>query len=115
LSVFLSGAAEMSPYESLKQRLLDRQRELNERLGNLKNDLSKPHSRDWDEQAQERENDEVLDQLSQEVAAELRGIQQALERMANDEYGICASCAEEIPMARLEAKPHAIRCVKCAA
>lgn len=105
----------MSKYDGLKKKLESRRAELNERLVRIKKDLTKPHSTDWDDQAQERENDEVLNQLSREVELELRGINTALDRMKNNQYGICANCSAEIPLARLEIKPDAVRCVKCAA
>jgi DnaK suppressor protein len=39
----------------------------------------------------------------------------ALARMEEGEYGTCVDCGTEIPVARLEARPMAIRCVDCAA
>jgi len=105
----------MSKFDGLKQKLESRRNELSERLERLKRDLAKAHSSDWAEQAQERENDEVLNQLSTEVELELREVNTALDRLKGDQYGVCISCAAEIPVARLEIKPEAVRCVKCAA
>lgn len=39
----------------------------------------------------------------------------ALRRMDEGTYGICADCGRQIPEARLEARPLAVRCVECAA
>ena len=39
----------------------------------------------------------------------------ALERMDSGEYGTCADCGTQIPVARLEARPLSILCVDCAA
>jgi len=105
----------MSKFDGLKQTLENRRNELSERLERIKRDLAKAHSSDWAEQAQERENDEVLNQLSSEVELELRGVNTALDRIKSNQYGICVSCSAEIPVARLEIKPEAIRCIKCAA
>src|SRR5688572_15975716 len=105
----------MSKFDGLKQKLESRRNELSERLERIKGDLAKAHSSDWAEQAQERENDEVLNQLSSEVELELRGINTALDRIKSSQYGICVSCSAEIPVTRLEIKPEAVRCVKCAA
>jgi DnaK suppressor protein len=44
---------------------------------------------------------------------ELRGIEQARDRLADGSYGICVDCAREIPFARLQAQPSAKRCVDC--
>lgn len=104
----------MGKYDALKQKLEGRRVELGERLERIKGDLAKPRSPDWEEQAQERENDEVLGQLKLEVEQELRGVNTALDRMKFDQYGVCTNCAAEIPLARLEIKPEALRCVKCA-
>jgi RNA polymerase-binding transcription factor DksA len=42
---------------------------------------------------------------------EKSGVEQALERLRDGKYGICIDCGREIPAARLEAQPEAIRCV----
>ena len=43
----------------------------------------------------------------------LREIEQALQRMAEGSYGICADCGADIPRERLLAQPIAIRCASC--
>jgi DnaK suppressor protein len=40
-------------------------------------------------------------------------IEEALERIMNGEFGKCRDCGEDIPEARLEARPYAVYCVKC--
>ena len=40
-------------------------------------------------------------------------IDDAIERLANGEYGICMDCGEPISEARLMARPYAIFCIKC--
>ncbi|MDP9927981.1 TraR/DksA family transcriptional regulator [Variovorax paradoxus] len=45
--------------------------------------------------------------------ARLREIEQALQRMAEGSYGICADCGADIPRERLLAQPIAIRCASC--
>lgn len=104
----------MSKFAALKQKMETRRAELAERLERIKGDLAKPHAADWADQAQERENDEVLNQLGSEVELEMRHINTALDRMKHDQYGICARCSVDIPLERLEIKPEAIYCVKCA-
>ena len=44
---------------------------------------------------------------------ELLRIKAALNRIANDEFGYCASCGDEIAVGRLTINPSADRCVKC--
>lgn len=45
--------------------------------------------------------------------SQLKLIDQALERIRTEEYGICHECGEPIPTRRLDAIPWAIRCVPC--
>lgn len=44
----------------------------------------------------------------------LRKVEHALERIETGEYGICESCGDAIPVARLEVLPYATVCVNCA-
>jgi RNA polymerase-binding transcription factor DksA len=71
------------------------------RLASIKRDVTQSHSGDSAEQAQERENDEVVDAIGNETAQSIRVIQAAL-------------CGEDIGEARLAAVPEATRCVNCA-
>ncbi len=40
-------------------------------------------------------------------------IDEALERIDNDEFGICESCGEDIAFKRLEARPVTTLCIGC--
>ena len=101
-------------YEALKQDLEKRLEELQARLSSIKRDAGQSHSVDSGEQAQERENDEVVDAIGNETVVSIEIIQAALERIENGTYGGCANCGETIGQARLEAIPEATRCVNCA-
>lgn len=101
-------------HEALKHELQHRLVELQGRLSSIKRDVSQAHSVDSGEQAQERENDEVVDAIGNETVASIGVIQAALERFENGTYGVCASCGEAIGQARLETIPEATRCVNCA-
>lgn len=46
-------------------------------------------------------------------ARELAEIAEALERMHRAEYGTCIDCGKHIAWARLQAQPHAKRCIHC--
>jgi DnaK suppressor protein len=52
-------------------------------------------------------------QLLTEEGDVLESIEEALERLKNNEFGLCLDCGDEIPEARLRAKPHAQCCIKC--
>ncbi|HVN27480.1 MAG TPA: TraR/DksA C4-type zinc finger protein [Candidatus Binataceae bacterium] len=43
----------------------------------------------------------------------LRLIDQAIARVDNGSYGVCAECGEDIPVERLKALPFALLCVDC--
>lgn len=101
-------------YEELKSELEKRLADLQLRLSSIKKDVTQAHSGDSAEQAQERENDEVVDAIGNETNLSIRVIQSALERIENGTYGVCESCGEDIGKARLEAIPEATSCVDCA-
>ena len=104
----------MTDYSSLKENLDARGAELAHKVDRIKIDVSQLHSADWSEQAQERENDEVLSQLGNDAEAELRRVYSALDRMKNDKYGLCLSCNTTIPDGRLHIKPETEHCMECA-
>ena len=100
--------------EELKKELEERLALMQARLASIKKDVTREHSGDSAEQAQERENDEVVDAIGNETAQSIRGIQAALERVAAGTYGVCDQCGENIGRNRLEVVPEATRCVNCA-
>jgi RNA polymerase-binding protein DksA len=101
-------------HEALKAELEERLAALQSRLASIKRDVTQSHSGDSAEQAQERENDEVVDAIGNETAQSIRDIQAALARIEDGTYGICGRCGEEISLGRLQAVPEATRCVNCA-
>ena len=101
-------------YDVQKEELERRLATLQARLASIKRDVTQEHSGDSAEQAQERENDEVVDAIGNETAQSIRGVTAALERIADGTYGICENCGDQIGQARLEIVPEATRCVACA-
>ena len=101
-------------YEALQAQLEERLRSMEARLSSIKREVTQSYSGDSAEQAQERENDEVVDAIGNETAQTIRDIKAALARIDNGSYGICDECGEEISEGRLEAVPEATRCVNCA-
>ncbi len=55
-----------------------------------------------------------LSGLAEAARAELAEVDGALERWAAGDYGVCESCGRQIPVERLEVRPFATRCVRCA-
>lgn len=101
-------------HHQLKLRLLQRLQELGGRLSEIEDSLVKEHSKDWEDAAVEREDEEMLEALGEQGQAEIARIRAALGRLASGDYGFCQSCGAEIPAARLEAVPDALQCVACA-
>ena len=52
-------------------------------------------------------------QLLTEEGDVLQLIDEALERLENNEYGECLDCGNDIGKARLTVKPYAMYCIKC--
>ena len=101
-------------HTALKAQLEERLAGLQQRLASIKREVTRSHSDDSAERAQERENDEVVDAIGNETAQSIRVIQSALDRIEDGSYGICENCGEDIAQGRLEAIPEATRCVNCA-
>ncbi|WP_211210707.1 TraR/DksA family transcriptional regulator [Hahella ganghwensis] len=100
--------------DQIEKDLNTRLVELEARLEKIKQDATREHSSDSAEKAQERENDEVLDQLGNETQVSIQRIKAALQRIAEGTYGICDHCGEDIQPGRLEIMPESTRCVNCA-
>jgi len=64
--------------------------------------------------APQRDADREIDlAVSDREVVELAAIGQALQRLADGHYGRCVDCGAEVPLARLQLEPHALRCVAC--
>lgn len=48
------------------------------------------------------------------IAATLADVERAIEKLAEQTYGVCDRCGESIPEERLEAIPWAALCIRCA-
>jgi len=105
---------DMSAYEELRAELVQRKQAMQSRLASIKRDVTREHSGASAEQAQERENDEVVDAIGNETRLSLLAIQVALDKIEEGTYGECEHCGEDIGVARLRALPEATRCVNCA-
>ncbi len=93
--------------ESELQLLLSRVENIDERL-------RQPGEQDWEEQATQRENDEVLESLDKQAVQEIELIKKALRRIEDGKYGKCVYCGHAIAVERLQALPYAPDCIQCA-
>lgn len=104
----------MSAYDEIIKNLKAKKIELESRLDRVESSLRKTHAKDWQEQAIERENEEVVEALDESIRTELDRVNVALSLVEKGEYGVCAICGDPIPLGRLEALPYTDRCVSCA-
>jgi RNA polymerase-binding transcription factor DksA len=67
----------------------------------------------------EDENASEIEEYTENIALEnsfekqLKEINDALEKIKNNTYGICENCHSEIPLERLRVYPAAKTCLKC--
>jgi DnaK suppressor protein len=103
--------------ERIRQKLLERKRELLVRAGEVHADITRasgPLEKDFAEQVVQMENDAVLAGLSESTAAEIAMINRALKRLDDGTYGQCSVCGQPIDERRLAALPHSDHCIRCA-
>ena len=101
--------------EYLKQRLLDKERELRDEIDHLGGeawDHEAPDALDYTEVAQiDQGTSEALDE-AMVMTSTLEEVRDALQRIEAGAYGACVECGEPIEPARLEAVPWTLRCRK---
>lgn len=98
-----------------REALLNRRRELDDRLHKIEDELDAEHSKDFAELANEVEDNEVLEGMGQAGLLEIVKIDAALDRIESGDYGICVSCGDDISAERLDILPYAPMCNVCAA
>lgn len=108
--------------ERFKNIILDKQKEILEELndGELKESIKEGpgeksyafHLADVGSDSNEREKSFLVASIEGNILTELGD---ALERIKNGSYGICAICEEPIHPKRLEAIPYAKLCLACKA
>lgn len=104
-------------YQELQLELEEKAKGLRKRLSAIHRDRSRAQgalSADWEEQAQELENEEVLTDLDEHGRQELELIEAALMRLDAGTYGVCVECEDPISPMRLKALPFAAHCIDCA-
>jgi len=104
----------MNTMSDFEVRLKSLQSELTDKLDSIKDSVTKKANTDWSDQAQERENDEVLDALGNEVRRELNLVNSALHRIKTGDYQYCEDCGQSINPSRLNVMPYTQHCIECA-
>jgi RNA polymerase-binding transcription factor DksA len=104
----------MEQFDDLKQKLTERKAKLEDLLNRVEKSARRQLDKSYEEQAIQRENEEVLTSLDNSLNQEYEDIEKALFRLENGTYGICENCGGKIASARLEALPHTNLCINCA-
>ena len=102
---------DVGKYEKRLKQLLQG---LDARLKATEQELEQKHDKDPEEDATIHERDEVLEDLEDMGASEIRAIHAALERIKLGVYGKCVSCGADISEARLDLLPETPFCKDCA-
>ena len=100
----------------ISKTLLARRSELRKRIRDELDDLalnSHAGTGDLADAAFDASGEEVAAHLAEIEAKELSLIEIALLRIKQGKYGVCNGCDLKIPVARLDALPYSVLCVKC--
>jgi DnaK suppressor protein len=107
----------------LKEALLQEKTKLEENLGRIAKPLDKKagdYETSFEDIGTDREDnttevEQYTDNLPVEITLEkkLQDIIDALKKMDDGTYGICANCNQEIDIERLRANPAAKTCISC--
>jgi RNA polymerase-binding transcription factor DksA len=98
----------------MRARLEARLESLHGRLAEINVTLREPEDDDFEEQAAELDDDDVLESLSHAGRTEVQLIETALRKINEGTYGTCVECGKAIPNRRLQALPEAAKCLSCA-
>ncbi|MCQ2411363.1 MAG: TraR/DksA family transcriptional regulator [Sphaerochaetaceae bacterium] len=111
-------AYEMTAFEKeMEQLLLSMKSELNAKISksdaDFKNLVGSSGGGDSIDVASDDLDSKKMEAIGKMDAGRLNAINQALIRVRNGKYGICAQCGKKIPEARLRALPFALLCLSC--
>ena len=97
------------------RRALERQRaDLLEEVGDALSQHKTPEALpDVSDQASAEEDQRFSMRIMEREQNLLKKVNEALERMKNQTYGICEQCGENIPYKRLKARPVTTFCIEC--
>jgi RNA polymerase-binding transcription factor DksA len=104
----------MTSHAAVKEKLEAQLNELLQRAAEIEDSLNRPGNRDWEENAVESEEDEVLSGVGKITKDEIREIRLALNLIETGQYGTCTSCGRKISSQRLTALPQTTTCIDCA-
>ncbi len=103
----------VSEEDVYRQMLMDKRRNVLSGLGVRFDTMARAGRVAEDEQAQISHEEFVSLHLNSLDYAQLRLVEEALDRLDAGDYGTCLACEGTIPAKRLHALPWARYCVKC--
>lgn len=105
--------------QEMEQKLLEMKAEIQNKLNQTDEDFravvgsSSMGTKDSIDLASDDMATRKMEAVSQIDSNRLNAINQALIRLKNNKYGVCAQCGKKIPEERLRAIPYALLCVDC--
>ncbi|MBK8812625.1 MAG: TraR/DksA C4-type zinc finger protein [Acidobacteria bacterium] len=105
----------MENFDEIRQTLVERKVKLAELLGRVEVSARRQFDKSLEEQAIQRENEEILTQIDDNLNLEFVQVERALARLDAGDYGFCENCGDKIASNRLQAIPQTSFCLKCAA
>ena len=106
-------APQVQPAELYRNLLVEKRQAFKARLGATFETLASFGRVAEEDQAKITHDEFVSLRLNRMEYAQLRLVEQALDRLSSGDYGICLGCEEPIPHKRLHAVPWAQYCVEC--
>ncbi len=98
--------------EALKQKLLEQQTILQTATDDAES-IRRPHCRDAGEIAEERGRAVIIDNTLQQTQQNITLIKIALDKISENNYGLCDRCGDDISPQRLTIAPEAALCLNC--
>jgi DnaK suppressor protein len=99
--------------DAYREKLLEKRSQVLSGLGTKFDTLAKMGRVAEEDQAQISHDEFVSLHLNSMDYAQLRLVEEALDRMNSGDYGVCLSCDEPIPAKRLRVLSWARYCIKC--
>lgn len=99
--------------DEIRQDLLARRQELNERLERIQGNYLRGLDADSEERAKQLADRDVVHALGSDAIAELALIKDALQRLDTGQFGRCECCGETILPERMKACHYATTCMDC--
>ena len=99
-----------------RQILLDKKTELGKKLSDFFNEskeVDSGNAQDLADKAESSYTKEFLLSLSDSERTQLKKIDEALNRLSEDDFGMCRTCGKAIGEKRLNAIPWALLCIQC--